>query len=335
MGMKLFKKKQKNIAVPRRRLSDYAPSEMRQASDSPSSSDTSAYASARHRFRRNQTFTGSTSSQIVSAVENDAMMQSPRAAAHHLRRAQRRLGMRLLGVVVLAGISMLILYQFIAVVHVSYYGQIATAGSDTEKLQQYESDIQTYLNQRPIERLRPFLNLENLAAFLQDNGDPEVREVTTVAAAELGGAQIVVKMREPVVTWTIGSNKQYVDKDGYIFTYNHYSIPEVTVIDESGVTASDDIKTVASSRFLQFIGRGVAMAKNDGLSVQSVIIPADTTRQVQFALSDEEGTRIKLSVDRSAGEQIEDAMRAYTYLAGQDVVTPYIDVRVSGRAYYS
>lgn len=333
MAIKLFSRlslgRKKPTHIPRRRLNVYPESV---SIDENGLQD--GYDSRRQQFRRNQTLTGSTSSSISSAAENDANLRSPRAQAHHLRSKQRSLGMRLLGVFVFAGLALLLLYELAADIHVSYYGQITDA-ADTERVRGYEQKVQDYLSTRPLERLRPFLDLDSLSAYLQESGAPEVREITSLDAAELGAARVVMKLREPVVAWTISGNRQYVDRDGYIFTYNHYSEPEVTVIDESGINSSTDIKTIASSRFLQFVGLGVGYAATEGLSIKQVIIPADTTRQVQFAIDDKAKTRIKLSIDRPIGEQVEDAIRAYRYLARRGVTTKYIDVRVSGQAYYS
>jgi hypothetical protein len=41
-----------------------------------------------------------------------------------------------------------------------------------------------------------------------------------------------------------------------------------------------------------------------------------------------------MSVDRPAGEQAEDAMRAIKYLQSKGMTPAYIDVRVGGKAYY-
>ena len=321
-----------SAAVPRRRLSDNTgnmPSAPRTFDETlePTAS------SRRHQFRRNQTLTGSSSESVASAAEMSGTIQSPRATTHHLRRKQRSLGLRIVGLLVLSGMTMLFLYGFIAEVTVTYYGQV-TSSSDAEEVAMYERLIEDYLSGRPLERLRPFLHTGQLVAYMNDNGASEVREVMSVTPAGLGRAQLAIKMREPVVAWTIDGQKRYVDRDGYIFTQNRYTEPEVTVVDESGISTTSDVKTVASGRFLQFIGRGVGFAKTEGLDVTQVIIPADTTRQVQFALSNKTQTRIKLSVDRPVGEQVEDAARAYQYLTKQGGVARYIDVRVGGRAYY-
>lgn len=320
--------------VPRRRLNDAGTSPV--APMSMYSSDTPPESSAtgrRQQFRRNQTLTGSSSDAVVSAAEMSGTIQSPRATTHHLRHRQRALGLRIMGLFVASGVTMLFLYGFIADIHVSYYGQV-TSGSDADEVTVYEELARQYLSERPLERLRPFLHTEQLVAYMNDRGAAEVREITSVTPAGLGSAQIAIKMREPVVAWTIDGQQRYVDHTGYIFTENHYTEPGVTVVDESGISSTSDVKTVASSRFLQFIGRGVGYARAEGLAIDQVIIPADTTRQVQFAVADKARTRIKLSVDRPVGEQVEDAARAYRYLAKQGTSVRYIDVRVSGRAYY-
>ena len=46
------------------------------------------------------------------------------------------------------------------------------------------------------------------------------------------------------------------------------------------------------------------------------------------------GYSIKMTVDRPAAGQVEDAVRAIRYLTNRGVAAEYIDVRVSRRAFY-
>lgn len=320
-------------AVPRRRLNPTQNDNASVPSASQQGGSDDTYESRRRQFMRNQTLTGSSSQSVTSAAEMSGTIQSPRAATHHLRRQQRSLGVRILGLLSVAALTLVFLYAFIAEPSVSYYGQVTT-GADVADVRTYEQLVDEYLSGRPLERIRPLLHEDRLVSYLNDNGASEVREITSVTSVGLGRSQIVVKMREPVVAWTIDGQKRYVDNSGYIFTKNHYDEPEVTVIDESGISNTSDVKTVASGRFLQFIGRGVGFAKQEGLAIDQVIVPADTTRQVQFAIANKARTRIKLSVDRPVGEQVEDAVRAHQFLTKQGTAVRYIDVRISGRAYY-
>ena len=81
------------------------------------------------------------------------------------------------------------------------------------------------------------------------------------------------------------------------------------------------------------MGRAVGLSKTEGYNVQQVIIPSGTTREVELRV---EGVDypIKLSVDRSAGEQAEDMARVIKYLKDKNIKPEYIDVRVSGKAFY-
>ena len=67
--------------------------------------------------------------------------------------------------------------------------------------------------------------------------------------------------------------------------------------------------------------------------VNFVPSPKDTTRQVEVKLK---GVTypVKYSVDRPVGEQTEDAKRSIVHLQQRAIAAEYIDVRVSGKAYY-
>ena len=90
---------------------------------------------------------------------------------------------------------------------------------------------------------------------------------------------------------------------------------------------------LASDRFIGFIGRTVSRLQTQGFTASKVVLPASTTRQLLVSI---EGLPypIKFSVDRSAGEQAEDAARSVRYLAGKGITPEYLDVRVPGKAYY-
>jgi hypothetical protein len=45
-------------------------------------------------------------------------------------------------------------------------------------------------------------------------------------------------------------------------------------------------------------------------------------------------TQVKLLIDRGAGEQVEDMDHALVYLKSHGLAPGYIDVRVSGKAFY-
>lgn len=326
-----FRRSRHPQEVPRRRLNAPEPQEAREGTIDPPTND--GFSSRRQQYRRNQTITGSTSAHISSASEVGGQMQSPRAASHHLRRRQRSLLGRLVLVLSMMGVLVFVLYNLIARVEVAVYGQITDSQTQGATTALYGEMVNDYLSSRPLERLRPLLDEDNLARFLQADDASEVRQIVSVTATEIGGARIELKMREPIAIWNINDRKQYVDGDGSIFTRNYYPEPSVEVVDESGIRF-EDVTAVTSGRFLRFIGVGIGYGAERELAIERAIVPADTTRQVQFALANKQRTRVKMTVDRSVGEQIEDAAVAYEYLNEKGQKAKLIDVRVSGKAFY-
>ncbi len=314
--MKLLQKKQQ---LPNRRTHSSTPREGRASADD---------LSARYAFRRNRTLTGSLVSEVGSAGEQRSELRSPRVQAHHLRKHRRRLALVLLAVLAVSGGLFWLVYQSVAGVRVTIDSPIPPTET---KL--YEQKIQDYLNGHLFERNRATLNTAGLVEYLQDNGLPEVAGATVAPQpVGIGVSAITVTTRQPVVSWKTGPTQLFVDGQGVAFQRNYYDPPTVEVVDETGIQAVDN-KVLASDRFLGFIGRTVSQLQTQGFTASKVVLPASTTRQLQVSV---EGLPypIKFSVDRSAGEQAEDAARAIRHLTARGVTPEYIDVRVPGKAYY-
>lgn len=315
--MGLFSKKQR--LLPRRRLAG-------DATDSGRPSE--AQLEQRYAFRRNRTLTGSLSSNVATINEDSAELKSPRVHAHHLKRKRKHtLGILFAVAVVSFGLGYLI-YQSIASVQVR-----ALSTLPEEARLYYQSKIMDYLEQRPLERFRFSLDEDALVAHLRSSGAPEVMTIEPVAPAEkLGLAALTVHFRRPVVYWQTGNVRMYVDSQGSAFQKNHFPEPSVKVVDQTGIQAHNN-QVLASSRFLGFIGRVIGGMEAYSYPVAEIVLPADTTRQVQVKLR-ELAYPLKFSVDRSVGEQVEDAARAINYFQQQGLEPEYIDVRVSGKAFY-
>lgn len=281
----------------------------------------------RYAFRRNRTLTGSLSSRVESVGGHSAELRSPRVQVHDLRRHRRRVGLILSGVaLVVAGLSLLI-YQSIALPHVS---AVTSRPIDSHM---YEQKIQEYLSGRPIERYRFSIHLDNLATYLQTNGFPEVLSIAPDLHFDgLGATRFVITMRQAVVSWKSGSSQVYVDDKGNAFSRNYFEEPQVRITDKSGIQTKNN-QVIASNRLLAFIGKVIGRMQANGFSVTQVTLPAETTRQVEVSM-ESVNYPVKFSIDRSIGEQSEDASRAIRYVDSQGIVPQYLDVRVSGRAYY-
>jgi hypothetical protein len=310
--MALFSRK-KQADIPRRRQAAFRDEERKDDFDE------------RYTFRRNRTITGSTSPQIASSGELNAQIKSPRAQAHELTRQRRHIGATLLLVLAGAGVLFFLVSQFTA-------GAAVRATDVSIQLDSnYATIIESYLTSEPLERLRFMTDTNHLTQYVQAKA-PEVANVTLDGSAGIGKSTFVFTLREPTVGWTINGEQQYVDTTGTAFTRNYFTTPAVQVVDKSGVQVEAG-QAIASNRFLGFVGRAVALAKQQGFIVTQVIIPEGTTRQVALQLH---GLRypIKLSIDRGVGEQVEDMARAVRWLKARGLSPQYLDVRVSGEAFY-
>lgn len=277
-------------------------------------------------FKRNRTLVGSLSSSVNSVNELGGDLRSPRTHVHHLSAHRRKLSSMLFTVLIIAGSLVWLLYEFTAFTHVS-----PSDSSIAINQQRYQRAINEYLASRPGERLRMLLNEQELTQYLSQ-ATPEVGAVHVKGAAGIATSQIDIDFRRPVAGWLINSKQHYVDKDGMSFQTNYYERPTVRIVDQSGVPQTTGT-TVASSRFLRFVGRAVELARGSGLTVEQALIPLGTTRQIELRLA-QRSYPIKLSLDRPVGEQVEDMQRAVAYFDTRGIKPQYIDVRVSGKAYY-
>ncbi|MEI7689731.1 MAG: hypothetical protein WCI79_02055 [Candidatus Saccharibacteria bacterium] len=299
--MRLFRKKQSNI--PGRRL---APDGTTIKSDLSGG------------FRRNQTLVNAASPGI----------NSPRSQTHHLTIKRRKVASVLLAVITSSAILFILVNQFTASASVSVVNSSVLKPID---LSGYEKAIQDYLDTNPAGRLAFLLDSKALDAYVIDKM-PEVASVVQKNAVGIGKTRFSVELRRPVAGWVINNKQYYVDSAGASFENNYFDEPTVQILDESGAAVQSGA-AVVSKRFLGFVGRVVALAKDRGYTVTQAIIPAGTTRELKIRI--QEGDHlISLSIDRAVGEQIEDMDRAVKYFDSQGKKPAYIDVRVSGKAFY-
>lgn len=315
--MKLFPKKSVDDA-PRRRQQQAGDERRERALERAQDTGTT--------FLRNRTLTGSLSAHVSSANELKGDLQSSRTQAHHLAHQRRKITSTLMGT--LAAIVVLSALLFDLTVR-----PVVTSADHAVSLDaaRYEMAIRQYLDQRPIERLRGMLDETRLTEYLR-HAVPEVATVELDGSAGLGASEFRLTMRHPIAGWIIAGKQYFVDEKGVPFDKNYYETPVVNVVDQSGVQQTAGT-AVASGRFLAFVGRTVSESKQEGLIVQEAIIPTGTTRQLQVKLEGR-GYPIKLSLDRSVGEQVEDMKYAVAYFDSKKQTPAYVDIRVSGKAYF-
>jgi cell division septal protein FtsQ len=299
-----FSSKKPNKNAPRRRVTDDAT--VRQTRSGT-------------QYRRNQTLSG---------VNRASMADTPRGQAHQLTVQRRKVG-GLFAIALTAAILLAILVsQLMAQVSVT----VSTKQlSTTFEGENYEKAVNSYLGLHPAERLRFALDEDALSSYVT-TFLPEVKSIEVSGVKDITDTEFAVTFRQPVAGWQINGNQLYVDDSGVVFETNYYDAPTVQIVDESGVSPEEGT-TIAGSRLLGFLGKVVAQAGERGYVVSRAILPAGMTRELDIQLQNV-STRIKLSTDRGAGEQIEDMARSLTYLKNKGISAEYIDVRVSGRAAY-
>ncbi len=317
----MFKKKKNTpLPVPRRRLVEFEIEDGRQRPASVAADNGGAYNS--RQFRRNQT--------VSSYKKTSDLDVSERQKAHQLVDRRRRLG----GVfLVAAGVAVLLLvglWQFIAQPIVSIASTEVTRTVNTER---YEAAISEYVERNPSQRFRASLDQQALSLYVSAKHS-EVASVRLTEGVSLPSqVRFTVEFRQPVVSWQMGGTPYFVDADGVVFLENYFELPGVKVVDESGV-ASEQGSVVASSRLLGFLGRVVDLAKGRGYTVTEAILPPDSTRRIDVKLLEEGEARVRFTIDRGVGVQVEDMDTALRYFKERGVALQYIDVRVAGRAAY-
>lgn len=106
--------------------------------------------------------------------------------------------------------------------------------------------------------------------------------------------------------------------------------PTIEVVDEDAAATSGKI----TSRMSEYIGQVEAEFRALGYQPTKAVLPTNSIREVDFYLDGHNGY-IKMITDRSAAVSVEDADRMLHYLAGQGITNfSYIDVRISGKAYW-
>ena len=75
------------------------------------------------------------------------------------------------------------------------------------------------------------------------------------------------------------------------------------------------------------------MCSREGYTVSEAILPSNTTRQLNIRIKDND-LLIKMTIDRSAAEQVSDMSRAVKYFTSNNLMPTYIDVRVDNKVFY-
>lgn len=280
-------------------------------------------------FRRSRTLTGSRSSQVVAANEKRGELQSDRLKKQSLQRHQRLLFVGLSCLTIVIGGLYYLLSQYVGSVTVTYSAASTLASQPPVSI--YATAITDYLGTRPAERFRFVLNEADLSTVVAKKY-PEVRSIESDGGS-IGNGSFIVTFRQATISWKIGQKQYFVDNSGETFEKNFYTTPTVKVTDNSGASVTDG-SAVVSKGFLRFLGRLAALTSQSGLGdVTNATLPPNTTREIDITLKGR-GYTIKTHTDRDPAAEVEDMQRVIAYLDQRKLNPVYIDIRVTGRAFY-
>ncbi|PID33529.1 hypothetical protein CR969_00230 [Candidatus Saccharibacteria bacterium] len=268
-------------------------------------------------YRRNKTLNSRTAD---SPVEN-----SERLKAHQSMKKRRRLTHILVGLGLLAVLVLIVLFQSAIQVNLQVPG-----AKTAKQSQHYLKIIDDYLAIRPTDRLLFLTKHSLLKQYFLDHA-PEVRTVR-IESGGLAKANLKLTFRQPVIQWSSGGVTYFVDDQGITFEKNYFDKPSVTVKDQSGIEAGQG-QEVINRQFLSFLGRVVALFKDNNMVVDQVSLPFGTVRQVEIGLKGV-SYKIKMTLDREAKPQVDQAIKGIRYIKQRGRRPAYIDVRVDQRIFY-
>lgn len=276
-------------------------------------------------FRRSRTITGTTSTDVRTTEASDAHLKTHRLRLHELHALRRRIMMRLAVVLALLGLSYYLLQHSVAFVNnVSYVDSPTHLPAKSA----YLETIHSYVSGHPLEQFDFNLDDQNLSRYVAAR-HPEVQSVIMTSARD----GFSIKLRKPLLVWKSDQRTFYIDGSGVSFTYDAYTSPVLSVVDDSGISASS-IGAVASNQFIQFLGQLVTDVNARGVGiVTQVSIPPNTIKELDLRLSGG-SYLIKTNVDRDPLQAAEDIANTIHFLAGKGITPHYIDCRVDGKAFY-
>ncbi len=117
-----------------------------------------------------------------------------------------------------------------------------------------------------------------------------------------------------------------METEDYTVRQDDYDLSGITIINENGGDVTNRIK--------KYIGQIAGDLTDLGYSLEKVVVPVGMLREVDLYIKDFPGY-IKTNSERDTAVSAEDIDRMMKYLSERGIgEVTYIDVRISGKAYY-
>ncbi len=160
--------------------------------------------------------------------------------------------------------------------------------------------------------------------------DPELKDVT-VSRRWPDGLAVSVTQKEPALGWSTGNQRYLLDRDGTIIGEFPDGSKLPIIIDGSNLPVKTG-QQVVTARFITFSKAVAAGLPGVGLAVREVRVQ-DTTFDLYVVVN--KPYRLLFDTSRPAEDQLKDLKTVLASLTAQKKVpTDYIDLRISGKAYY-
>ncbi|GEM_PF-277301 len=162
-------------------------------------------------------------------------------------------------------------------------------------------------------------NTQEKLERLEDRKKLKIRNVAILAALALLAGIIVYSC----VNFYL---KEQARRQAEIEASQPPTEPTVPIFDEN---VGDNIST----RVKEFVARLEDDTKDLDIKIERVVLPANMAREVDVYIEGR-GERYKMSLDRDTAMQTEDMQRMMLYLEEKEIKCDYVDLRISGKAYY-
>jgi cell division septal protein FtsQ len=158
--------------------------------------------------------------------------------------------------------------------------------------------------------------------------DPQLKAVT-ISRLWPHGVQVVVTQKQPALGWSTGNQNYLLDRDGTVIGSLPSGSTLQVVVDGSNLPVQKGQQVVTAS-FVTFCNELLADLPSTGLKATGLRVQ-DTT----FDLYVQTNKNYQLIFDttRPAADEVADLKTVLATLAGK-VPSQYIDMRISGKAYY-
>jgi cell division septal protein FtsQ len=190
-----------------------------------------------------------------------------------------------------------------------------------------KSEVQTLLGKSMTQDNLLTLDTGKLAANLITL-DPELKAVE-VHRIWPHGIQVTVTQKQPALGWSTGNQNYLLDRDGTVIGSLPSGSTLPVVVDGSNLPVQKG-QQVVTANFVTFCNDLLANLPSTGLSATGLRVQ-DTTFDLYVKTN--KGYQLIFDTTRPAADEIADLKTVLHTLAGK-APTQYIDMRISGKAYY-